>query len=142
MLAGRQLTPKVIQKSISFGKKNSSKHMTFSKWPTDLHQAVHNPITHFTNANYHLLEDSAQIPPWDTVICNTKIHSIPWGSVKHRRTSQGRRKGTNPILRWSGCLTREVIPQSICVGEKNLHSECFIVPGALNSCHARDMELL
>ena len=101
-----------------------------------------NTITHFTSANYDVLEDSGQIPPWDAVICDTVIHSVPWGNVKHRRAPQGRRGRTDPILRQSGHLTREVIPESTCVGEKNLCSECFIVPGALNFYGARGTELL
>ena len=70
------------------------------------------------------------------------IHSIPRGNVEHRRTPQGRRGRTHPILRWSGHLTREVIPESTRVGEKNLCSEHFIVPGALNFYSARGTELL
>ena len=57
---------------------------------------------------------------------------FPEGTVEHWKTSQSRRRGTNPIPRWSGHLTREVIPESTHVGEKKLHSEHFIVPGALN----------
>ena len=93
-----------------FWQKNSSKHMTFSKWLTGWHQAVLDTITHFTSANYHVLEDSAQIPPWDAMICDTAIHSIPRGNIQHRRTPQGRRGRTNPIPRQSGHLTREVMP--------------------------------
>ena len=115
-----------------FWQKNSSKCMTFSKLPTGWHQAVCNAITHFTSANHHVLEDSIQIPPWDTVICDTVIHSIPRGNVKHKRTSQSIRGRTNPILRWSGWLTIEVTPETTHVGEKNLCSECFRVPGSLN----------
>ena len=114
--------------------------MTFSKQQTGHHQAVCNAIMHFTSTNYHVLEDSAQILLWDTVICDTMIHSISTGNIEHRRTPQGRRGRTNPMARWSGCLTREVIPESTHVGEKNLCSECFIVPGALNSCGANGTE--
>ena len=125
-----------------FWQKNSSKCTTFLKRLTGQHQAVCNPITHFTSANYHMLKDFAQIPLWDAMICDTAIHSIPMGNIKHRRTSQGRRGGTNPIPRWSGHLTREVVPESTCVGEKNLHSEHFIVPGALNFYGAWGTKLL
>ena len=62
-----------------FLQKNSSECMTFSKWPTGWHHAVCNTITHFTSADYHVLEDSAQIPLWDTEICATVTHSIPRG---------------------------------------------------------------
>ena len=93
---------------------------------------VHNPFTHFISARDHVLEDSAQIPTWDTMIHDTRTQSIPQGNVEHWKTSQSRRGGTNPILRWSGHLTREMILESTCVGEKKLHSEHFIVPGALN----------
>ena len=139
MLAGQQLTLKVIQKSISFGKRTVVN--VFSKWPTGQSQAVCDPITHFASANYQVLEDSAQIPLWDTMICDTVTHCVPRGNVEHRRTPWGRRGRVNPILRWSGFLTREVIPESSQVGEKNLHSECFIVSGALKFYSARGTEL-
>ena len=116
--------------------------MTFSKQLTGQPQAVCNPITHLTSANYQVLEDSAQIPLWDTMIHDTATHSIPRGNVEHRRTPQGRKGRTNPILRWSGYLTNEVIPESTQVGKKNLHSECFIVPGALHFNIDRGTELL
>ena len=101
-----------------------------------------NPITHFTSANYHVLEDPAQVPLWDAMICDTEIHSIPGGNIKHKRTSQGRRGRTNSIWRWSDHLTSEVIPESTHAGEKNLHSEHFIVPGAMNFYGTRGIELL
>ena len=56
---------------------------------------------------------------------------------------QGRRgEGPIPSQDESGCLTREVIPESTYVGKKNLCSECFIVQGALNFYSARGTELL
>ena len=91
-----------------FLQKNSSTHTTFHRQLTGWHQAVHDAITHFTSTYHHVLEeDSAQIPSWDTVLCDTAIHSVPRGNVKHKRTSQGRRGRTKPILRRTGCLTRE-----------------------------------
>ena len=114
---------------------HSNKCMTFPKWLTGQHLAVHEPLTHFTSVRKHVLEDSAQIPLWDTMICDTETHSIPWGNVKTWRTSQSRRGGTNPILRWSGHLSIEVILESTHVGkktERKLCSEHFMVPGALN----------
>ena len=101
-----------------------------------------NTITYFTSADYNVLEDSAQMPLWDIKICATVTHSIPRGNVKYRGTPQGRGGRTNPILRWHGCLTREVIPESTHVGKKNLCSEQFIVPGAMNFYSARGTELL
>ena len=101
-----------------------------------------NAITHFTSTNCHVLEeDSAQIPLWDAVICDTAIHSIPRQNVKCKWTSQGRRGRTKPILRRTGYLTTEVTSETIHVGMKNLHSEHFIVPGALNFHKARSTGL-
>ena len=106
---------------INFWQKNSSKHMTFSMQARGQHQAVCNTITHFTSAKYHVLEDSAQIPAWEAMIHNTAIHSICRGNVVHRRTPQGRRGRTNHMLRWSGHLTREVIPEStLCWQEESM----------------------
>ena len=122
--------------------KNSSECTTFSKWLTGQHHAVCNTITHFTSADYHVLEYSTQIPLRDTKICATVTHSIPRGNVEYRRASWGRGEKENPILRQSGCLTKEVIPESTHVGKKNLHSEHFIVPGALNFYSARGTDLL
>ena len=122
-------------KTISFCKKNNSKHTTFPKWLTGQHLAVHNPITHFTSAGNHMLRDSAQVPSWDAMICDTETCSIPWGNVTTWRTFQSRGDRTKPILRQSDHLSREVILESTCVGkkkERKLCSEHFIVPGALN----------
>ena len=116
-------------KSISFGKKTAVNTWHFQ---SSQHQAVCDPITHFTSARDHVLEDSAQIPSWDGVIHDMRTQSIPRGNVEHGKTLQSRREGTNPILRWSGHLTREVILESTCVGKKKLHSEHFMVPGALS----------
>ena len=114
-----------------FWQENSSKCMTFSKWLTGQHQAVHDPITNFTSARVHVLEDSAQMPLWDTMIHDMKTHSIPRGNMEHWKTSP-RRGGTNPIPRWSGYQTREVILECTHVGKQKLCSEHYIVPGAPN----------
>ena len=112
--------------------------MTFSRWLTGSHQAVHDAITHFTSTNHHVLEeDSAKILLWDAVICDTVIHSIPRGNVEHKRTSQGRRGRTKPILRRTGHLIREVTSETTHVGLKNLCSEHFPVPVAQNFYSAR-----
>ena len=89
-----------------FWQKNSSKHMTFSKQPTGQHQAVHNAITLFTSANFHMLEeDSAQIPPWDTaMICDTAdpYHSQGecWIQENFHRV-----EGEGPNPSWEGLAT-------------------------------------
>ena len=60
---------------------------------------------------------------------------FPGGTSKPGELPQSRRGGTNPIPRWSGHLSREVIPESTCVGKKKrrkLCSEHFIVLGVLN----------
>ena len=105
-----------------------------------------NPIIHFTRAGNHMMRDSAQLPSWDAIICESETCSI-------QMASQSRGGGTSPILRQSGHLSREVILESTCVGkkkERKLCSECFIVPGhwtfwkvlgALNSCSAISTEL-
>ena len=69
------------------------------------------------------------------MIHDTETHPIPQGNIKTWRTSQSRQGGTNPILRWSVHLSREVILESTHVGmkeERKLCSECFIVLGGLN----------
>ena len=82
------------------------------------------------------------MPSWDAMICDTEIHSIPGGNIKHKRTSQGRRGRTKPILRGTGHLTREVTSETTHVGMKNLCSECFMGPGTQNFFSARGNELL
>ena len=93
---------------------NSSKHMTFPKQPTGQHLSVHNPITHFTSVRNHVLEDCAQIPSWDAVICDTETHSIPWRNVETWRTSQSRRgrSQSHPKMVWP----------SIQRGDPRIHS--------------------
>ena len=83
---------------------------------------MHDVITHFTSTNHHVLEeDSAQIPSWDAVICDTVICSVPRGT---------------------GYLAREVTSETTHVGKKNLHSEHFLVQGAQNFYSARGTEHL
>ena len=105
---------------------------------------MHNAITHFTSINTHVLEvDSAQIPLWDAMICDTAICSVPRGNIKHKRTSQGKRGRTKPIpRRRTGHLTREVTSETTHVGVKNLCSEHFMVPGAQNFYSDRGTEPL
>ena len=69
--------------------------MTFPKWLTGQHLAVHNPITHFTRAGNHVLRDSAQVPSWDAMIHDTETHSIPWENIETWRTP--RVEGEEPI---------------------------------------------
>ena len=132
-------------KNSFFLQDNTSKHMKFPKWLAGWHLAVCNPIAHSTSAGNHVLRDSAQLPLWDAMIHDSKTCSIPWGNIETWRTSVSRGGGTSPILKWSGRLSREVILESTCVGEKKerkLCSEHFIVPGALNFMKsARSTEL-
>ena len=82
---------------------NSSECMTFPKQLTGWHLPVCNPIAHFTWAWNHVLWDSAQLPLWDAMICDSETGSVPWGNVKTWRTSQSR--GEEPIPSWDGLAT-------------------------------------
>ena len=84
-----------------FWQKNGSKHTTFSKWPTGQQQAVHDPITHFTSANYQVLEDC----PNTIVGCHDPQYNNPFHSLGEywtQKNSPGQ-KGKNhshPEMVW------------------------------------------
>ena len=96
--------PKSHTKIDIFSGNNTTKHMTFPKWPTSWHQMVCDDITNSVNPSYCVLEeDSAQIPLWDVVVCGKVIHSIPQGNKESKRTSQGktRKNTTYPKEAWT-----------------------------------------
>ena len=145
MSAGRLPTPKVIQKTVSFHETTAANVWHFQSgqqaniWqctiPSHTSQ-VQGTMCWGTLPKYHCGI------PWSVT---QKTRSILWGNVKTLTTSQSIEGGTNPIPRWSGYLSREVIVESTHVGkktERKLHSEHFIVPGALNFLKsARSTEL-
>ena len=148
-----------------FFEKNTTKPMTFSKWPTGWHQTVCDNITNFVNSKHSVLEeDSAQIPSWDIVTSGSAIHTIPWGNDENEKTSEDIWGRPHSILWRPGHLMREVISDTTRVGSKICVEEIcscgehicehfcgargtelfqclghrtFMVPGAWNFCGVR-----
>ena len=142
-----QLTQKGIKIDF-FCENNTTKHTTFSGWPTGQHLTVWDASTYSVNTSYCAVEeDSAQIPLRDIMVCGKMIHSIPQGNKDSKRTSQCRRGRKQPMPRRTGHLRREVtsdtthdwheiLCRDLCsCGEPKC--EHFVVPGAQNFCSAR-----
>ena len=126
-------TAEVIQKTISFHERTLV-NIWHLQWGQ--HQAVHNTIT-YTNSAGGLCPVTTG-GHWD-LFWYHPLHSL--GKCGDKEEPHSREGSSNPILRWTGSLSREVVPGSTQADEEYCTVNFVVVPGALNTDSARGTEL-
>ena len=76
----------------------------------------------------------------DTVTCIATIHSVPRGNMETTRNPHSKEGSSHVILRWTGSLSREMVPGPTQADEDYCTVNFVIVPGALNSNSTRSTE--
>ena len=111
--------------------------MTFAVRPTGQHQAVHDTTTHTNSAG-------GLCPVIIGGHCD-QFHHNPLhsqGECGDHEEPHSEEGSSHFILRWTGSLSREVVPGSTQVDEEYCTVNFVIVPGALNSNSTRVTEHL
>ena len=114
--------------------------MTFTVRLTGQHQVVHDTIT-YTNIAVMICTGGlcpVTIGGHCNLSCHNPLHSQ--GECGDQKEPHRREGSSDSILRWTGSLSREVIPGSTRAGEDDCTVNLVIVLGALNIGSARGTE--